>query len=233
MLRVNSILATVLFDSGASHTFISQDFAQMQDMNFQAMDSPLEIRTPGSRWQTIWVTHGVEIDIAYQKFPTSLIALKSTDIDVILGMDWLTKYQAVIDCALRTVSVTSPTGITVKYWTDGSKSPSAVLKPFSELYAMDVLPALEVQHVHVVSDFPDVFPEELPGMPPDRSVEFVIELVPGTAPISKRPYRMPPHELVELKQLEELEGLGYIQPSTSSWGCPTIFVKNGIQIFQD
>src|SRR3954470_23506736 len=63
-------------------------------------------------------------------------------------------------------------------------------------------------------------------MPPNRSVEFVIELVPGTAPISKRPYCMPPHELVELKkQLEELEGLGYIQPSTSSWGCPTIFVK--------
>ena len=101
-----------------------------------------------------------------------------------------------------------------------------VLKPFSELYAMDVLPALEVQDVNVVCDFPDVFPEELPGMPPNRSVEFVIELVPGTAPISKRPYRMPPHELVELKkQLEELEGLGYIQPSTSSWGCPTIFVK--------
>ena len=57
--------------------------------------------------------------------------------------------------------------------------------------------------------FPDVFPEELPGMPPDRSVEFVIELVPGTAPISKIPYRMPPHESVDLKkQLEELEGLG-------------------------
>ena len=66
-----------------------------------------------------------------------------------------------------------------------------------------------------------MFPEELPGMPPDRSVEFVIELVPGTAPISKRPYHMAPEELVELKrQIEELEEKGFIQPSTSSWGCP-------------
>ena len=91
----------------------------MHDITFQAMDSPLEIRTPGSRWQTICVTHGVDIDIAYQKFPTYLMALKSTDIDVILGMDWLTKYQVVIDCALRTVTVTSPAGITLKFWTDG------------------------------------------------------------------------------------------------------------------
>ena len=78
----------------------------------------------------------------------------------------------------------------------------------------------------MVRDFPDVFPEELPGMPPDREVEFVIELVPGTAPISKRPYRMPREELAELElQLEELESKGFIQPSTSAWGCPVLFVK--------
>ena len=84
------------------------------------------------------------------------------------------------------------------------------------MYAIDVQPPLEIQDVQVVCEFPDVFPEELPGMPPDRNVEFVIELVPGTAPVSKRPYRMPPHELVELKkQLEGLEIQGFIQPNTS------------------
>jgi len=78
----------------------------------------------------------------------------------------------------------------------------------------------------VVCDFPDVFPEELPGMPPDRAVDFVIELEPGTAPISKRPYKMGPQEMLELKkQLDELEKLGFIQHSSSAWGCPTIFVK--------
>jgi hypothetical protein len=72
----------------------------------------------------------------------------------------------------------------------------------------------------------DVFPDELPGLPPDRDVEFVIELQPGTAPISKRSYRMPPKELAELKkQLQELLDKGYIRPSSSPWGCPALFVK--------
>jgi hypothetical protein len=71
-----------------------------------------------------------------------------------------------------------------------------------------------------------VFPNELPGMPPDRDIEFAIELQPGTAPISKRPYRMPPAELAELKkQLQELLDKGFIRPSTSPWGCPALFVK--------
>ena len=86
-LRINSIIASVLFDSGASHTFISQEFAHLHDIPFDEMPTPLEISTPGSRWKTIWVTHGDVIDIGYFSFPTSLIALRSTDIDIILGMD--------------------------------------------------------------------------------------------------------------------------------------------------
>ncbi|WVZ75635.1 hypothetical protein U9M48_023672 [Paspalum notatum var. saurae] len=75
-------------------------------------------------------------------------------------------------------------------------------------------------------DFPDVFPEELPGLPPDRNVEFAIELVPGTAPVSKRPYRMAPDELKELKtQLQEQLDKGFIRPSSSPWGCPALFVE--------
>jgi hypothetical protein len=78
----------------------------------------------------------------------------------------------------------------------------------------------------VVCEYPDVFPEELPGMPPDRDIEFAIELQPRTAPISKRPYRMPLAELAELKkQLQELLDKGFIRPSTSPSGCPALFVK--------
>ena len=100
------------------------------------------------------------------------------------------------------------------------------------MYAVKDSPLVEIQDVLVVRDFPDVFPEELPGMPPDRGVEFVIELVPGAAPISKRPYRMPPEELVELKrQLEELERKKFIQPSTSPWGCPHFLSRRGTQTF--
>ena len=83
-----------------------------------------------------------------------------------------------------------------------------------------------LEEVPVVNEYPDVFPEELPGMPPDRDVEFVIDLVPGTAPIAKRPYRMAATELAELKkQLEELQRIGFIRPSSSPWGAPVLFVK--------
>jgi hypothetical protein len=81
-------------------------------------------------------------------------------------------------------------------------------------------------NIRVVKDFPDVFLEELPGMPPDREVEFVIDLLPETAPISKWPYRMSVEELKELKkQLTELQEAGYIRPSSSPWGATVLFVQ--------
>ena len=80
--------------------------------------------------------------------------------------------------------------------------------------------------IPVVREFPDVFPEELPGMPPDRELEFAIEVVPGTSQIYKKYYRMPSTKLVELKnQLDELLQKGYIRPSTSPWGSPVLFGK--------
>jgi hypothetical protein len=84
----------------------------------------------------------------------------------------------------------------------------------------------EIKDIPVVREFSDVFPNDLPGLPPDRDVEFVIELKPGTAPVSRRAYRMPPKELAELKvQLQELLDKGYVKPSSSPWGCLAIFVK--------
>jgi hypothetical protein len=83
-----------------------------------------------------------------------------------------------------------------------------------------------IEDVPVVREYPDVFPEELPGMPPDRDIEFVIDLIPGTSPIAKRPYRMAAPELAELKkQLRELQRSGFIRPSSSPWGAPVLFVE--------
>jgi hypothetical protein len=77
-----------------------------------------------------------------------------------------------------------------------------------------------------VREYPDVFPEELPGMPPDRDIEFVIDLIPRTSPIAKRPCRMAAPELAELmKQLRELQRSGFIRPSSSPWGAPVLFVE--------
>src|ERR1041385_7334661 len=94
------------------------------------------------------------------------------------------------------------------------------------MHTLNVLPLPDLEDIPVVRDFPDVFPEELPGMPPDRRVELIVDLITGTAPISGRPYRMAPHELAELKtQLDALLAKGFIRPSSSPWGCPVLFVK--------
>ncbi len=97
---------------------------------------------------------------------------------------------------------------------------------------MNKLEVGQNQDVWIVDQYPDVFLEELLGMPPDRDIEFMIELLPGTPPISKRPYRMPVNELVELKkQIAELQSKGFIRPSSSPWGAPVLFVekKDGTQ----
>src|SRR3954451_12555087 len=89
------------------------------------------------------------------------------------------------------------------------------------MHTLNVLPLPDLEDIPVVRDFPDVFPEELPGMPPDRCVEFIVDLIPGTTPISRRPYRMAPHELAELKnQLDASLEKGFIRPSSSPWRCP-------------
>jgi hypothetical protein len=103
-------------------------------------------------------------------------------------------------------------------------------KPFGIVYEA-IIP--EIQDIPVVCEFPDVFPEDLPGLPPERDVEFVIELKPGMAPVSRRSYRMPPNELAELKtQLQDLLDKGFIRPSSSPWGCPAIFVKKKDETLQ-
>jgi hypothetical protein len=93
--------------------------------------------------------------------------------------------------------------------------------------------AQNLEDIPVACEFPDIFSEDLSGMPPDRDVEFIIELHPGTTPISRRSYKMTPKELAELKvQLNELLDKGYIRPSSSPWGCSTLFVKKKDQSFR-
>jgi hypothetical protein len=86
--------------------------------------------------------------------------------------------------------------------------------------------AKSIEDVPVVREYPDVFPEELPGMPPDRDIEFVINLIPGTSPIAKRPCRMAAPELAELKkQVRELQRSGFIRLRSSPWGAPVLFLE--------
>jgi hypothetical protein len=137
--------------------------------------------------------------------------------DIILGTDWLSRHQALIDVTARAIEIHSPNcGEITLYLPNQSCTHSCALTMLES----------HVERISVVCEYPDVFPDELLGMPPDRDIEFAIELQPRTAPISKRPYRMPPAELAELKkQLQELLDKGFICPSTSPWGCLALFLK--------
>jgi hypothetical protein len=209
--------AIILFDSGASHSFISAKFSAKCQLPFHHTNGGITISTPGGRIATNQISRHVPIKFGSLIIKTTLLILGLDSMDIILGTDWLTRHRAVIDIAARAIEVHSPTcGETTLYLPDQGCTRSCAF----------VMIESPVEKIPVVCDYPDVFPDELPGMPPDRDIEFAIELQPGTAPISKRPYRMPPAELAELKkQLQELLDKGFIRPSTSPWGCLALFVK--------
>jgi hypothetical protein len=204
----------ILFDSGASHSFIS---AKCQ-LPFHHTDGGITIATLEGRFATYQINRQVPIKFGSLVIRTTLLILGLDSMDIILGTDWLSRHQAVLDIVARAIEIHSPTcgEITLYLPNQGC----------TRSYAFTLIESL-IERIPVVYEYPDVFfPDELPGMPLDRNIEFAIELQPGTAPISKRPYRMPPAELAELKkQLQELLDKGFICPSTSPWGCPALFVK--------
>jgi hypothetical protein len=160
----------------------------------------------------------VPIELGGHIFPTSMIILQKQDINVILGMNWMYQRGALIDALHRTIRLNLP----------DNKSHLLIQLPIPKR-TVERICATSVQEIcdiPIVCEFPDVFLDDLPGLPLDRDVEFVIELKLGTAPISQRAYRMPPNELAELKdQLQELRDKGFIRPGSSPWGCPALFVK--------
>jgi hypothetical protein len=162
------------------------------------------------------------------EFRANMIVLDSKRVDVILGMDWMNKQKALIDCAKKSVKLTTEVGQEIEFVAElliTHKGPTNQIK-------LNQLEAEQSWDMQVVNEHLDVFPEELPGMPPDHDIKFIIEFLLGTAPIYKSPYRMSTPQLRELKdQIQELERKGYIHPSSSPWGAPVIFVpkKDGTQ----
>ena len=166
------------------------------------------VSSPGAEYMARQGCFQVPLRIGRHVFPTDLIILESQGLDVILGMDWLSMYGGNIDCASKTILLTTPEGRRIKYVSRHAPNRTQV----------NSLSGVVQEEVPVVKDFPDVFPEELPGMPPG-DIEFLIELLLGTGPISKRSYQMPAKDLEEIKkQIKELLDKGYICPSSSPWG---------------
>jgi hypothetical protein len=140
---------------------------------------------------------------------------------VILGMDWLSNHNGMINCAKKVVKLTASSDKELEYVAENLVTDKAA---FNQI-VLNHLDAASIVDIRTVSDFLDVFSKELSGMPPDREIEFVIELVPDTTPIFKRPYRMAANQLAKLKeQLQELLDKGYVHPSASPWGAHVIFI---------
>jgi hypothetical protein len=194
MFLVNSEPASVLFDSGASHSFVSNQFVEKHNLPMSLMKTPFS--SPGGEMKTSHLCPRVNLKILGIDFLADLIVLKSCGIDVIFGMDWLEKHDGIIQCRKRSVLMTSPQGERIEFIVDA---------PSKEQGTVNTVQGKTLEEIRVVNECPDVFPDELPGMPPDRDIEFKIDLLPDTAPISKRPYRMDVQDLAELKkQIEEL-----------------------------
>ncbi|TYK03434.1 gag protease polyprotein [Cucumis melo var. makuwa] len=232
--------ALVLFDSGSSHSFISSAFVLHAHLEVEPLHHVLSVSTPsGECILSKEKVKACQIEIAGCVIEVTLLVLDMPDFDVILGMDWLAANHASIDCSRKEVAFNPPSMASFKFKGKGSRSSPQIISAIkaSKLLSQgtwgiltSVVDTREVDvslsSEPVVRDYPDVFPEELPGLPPHREVEFAIELEPGTVPISRAPYRMAPAELKELKvQLQELLDKGFIRPSVSPWGAPVLFVK--------
>jgi hypothetical protein len=207
---VNSVPAKILFDSGASHSFVTENFMERGNLKPSRMDRLMIVQILGSIARTKLSYRNVPVELHGVHFQADLIILGTKGLDVVLGMDWMSKYQGHIDCAKKSITVTSSDSIQIEH---------VATMPSNKAYYKKSISGPTLDQVPVVYEYPDVFPEELPGMPPVWDIEFIIELVPGTTPIAQRAYRMNPQELEELKrQLVDMLSKGLIRPSASPWG---------------
>ena len=239
-LNVLGYFARVLIDCGATLSVISHTFAQLTQPQSTHLGYELEFSMPrGEKCSVDCVYQGCPILVEEVVMPSNLLPMDLVDFDVILGADWLHYNTADIHCREKTVTFRRPglSGITfvgersgVRHGVISAMRAKKLLDKGCQGYLAHVVlndtTPTSVEEVRVVRRFPDVFPNDLSGLPPDRDVEFAIDLLPGTDPISLTPYRMAPAELRELKiQLQELVEKGFIQPSISPWGAPVLFVR--------
>ena len=239
MFPLNQHLAKVLFDSGADKSFISTTFASLLKLTPTALDNTYEIELANGRLVgTNSIIRGCTLTLLNQPFNIDLMPIELGSFDVIIGMDWLSKHHARIICDEKVVHIPFE-GETLVIRGNQSNTRLSIISCLKTMKYIEKGCHAFLAHVTekkteekqlgdvpVVREFPEVFPEELPGLPPVRQVEFHIDLVPGAAPVARAPYRLAPSEMQELSnQLQELLDRGFIRPSSSPWGAPVLFVK--------
>nr|XP_027067807.1 uncharacterized protein LOC113693474 [Coffea arabica] len=240
--------ARVLIDPGATHSFVSPAFMAHIVIKAEKLPYDLEIKTPITNKSILanMMYKGCDVWIGERKLSVDLIELALKGYDLILGMDWLAKYHERLDCSTKKVDLHIPGGPTLQLDLRGKLASTTLIsgiraqkllskgaRGFLAMLINTPGEQLKVENVPVVCEYLEMFPEELTSLPPEREIEFKIDLHPGTEPISKTPYRMAPAELKELKiQLQELLDRGFIQESESPWGVSGAVVFSKLDLRQ-
>ncbi|GJX85313.1 putative reverse transcriptase domain-containing protein [Tanacetum coccineum] len=211
MFLINNRYASVLFDSGSDKSFVNTSLSHLIDIKSVRLNTSYEVELADGR------------------------IVKLGTFDIVIGMDWLVEHDAVIVCGKKEVHIPVKNEVLVVKGMSRLKVISCIkarkyVERGSQLFVAHVTEKepseRRLEDVPVVCKFPKVFPDDLPGLPPPRQVEFKIELVPGAAPVARAPYRLAPSEMKELSdQLKELSEKGFIRPSSSPWGALVLFVK--------
>ncbi|GJU72721.1 putative reverse transcriptase domain-containing protein [Tanacetum coccineum] len=193
---LNDRYTSILFDTGADRSFISTTFSSLIDITPTILDHYYDVELADGKIIRInTIIRGCTLNFLDHPFNINLMLIELGSFDVIVGMDWLAKYHAVIDCS-------------------------------EKIETEDKLGEKRLEDVPIVRDFPEVFPEELSGLPPIRQVEFQINLILGAALVARAPYQLAPSKMKELsEQLQELSDKDFIRPSSSPWGAPILFVQ--------
>ncbi|GJS23809.1 putative reverse transcriptase domain-containing protein [Tanacetum coccineum] len=212
---LNDHFATTLFDSGADYSFVSTTFIPVLGLEPSDLGFKYKIEIAcGQLVEIDKVIKGCKLEIEVHVFDINLIPFGHGSFDVIIGMDWLSNYKAEIICHEKVVRIPLPNGKVLRVLGERPEKKARLLMSAKASEKKQ-------EEIAVVRDFPEVFPDDLSGLPPIREIEFRIELTPRAMPVAKSPYRLVPSELKELSgQVKELQDKGFIRPSSSPWGAP-------------
>jgi len=220
-------LVLVLFDSEATHSFIGNACVGRLNLVKCDLGCELLISTPSSgQVATSSVCFGCSMEVASHRFKVNLVCLPLEGLDVILGMDWLSNNHIIIDCGRRNLVFPEHEGLELISAQRAINEVEAGATYFMVVaYVEKNNTAEKISVIPIVEEYADVFPDEIPELPPSREVDFTIDLILGAGPVSMAPYRMAPAELAELKkQIEDLLEKKFIWPSASPWGAPVLLV---------
>ncbi|GJU97381.1 putative reverse transcriptase domain-containing protein [Tanacetum coccineum] len=217
---LNNHFATTLFDSGADYSFVFTTFIPLLGLEPNDLGFKYEIEIASGQLVEIdMVIKVCKLEIKGHVFDIYLIPFGHGSFDVIIGMDWLSNYKAEIICHEKVVRIPLPDGKVLRVLGERPEEKARLLMSAKASEKKQ-------EEIIVVRDFPEVFPDDLSGLPPIQEIEFWIELTPGATSVAKSRYRLAPSELAELSgQLKELQDKGFIRPSSSPWGAPILFVK--------